>query len=102
MKYKKSEVVVVTGGSRGIGLATAKILSENGAIVAITAKDKDRLENAVKEIPNAIGIAANIRNSKDVKNVISKIYIKNNLYNMLKTIIKKKAVFVLGLILLVE
>ena len=67
------KIALVTGGSRGIGLATAKILSENGATVAITAKDKDRLENAVKEIPNAIGIAANIRNSKDVKNVVNKI-----------------------------
>ena len=67
------KIALVTGGSRGIGLATAKILSENGAIVVITAKDKDRLENAVKEIPNAIGIAANIRNLKDVKNVVNKI-----------------------------
>jgi len=67
------KIALVTGGSRGIGLATAKILSENGAIVAITAKDKDRLENAVKGIPNAIGIAADIRNSKDVKNVVNKI-----------------------------
>ena len=67
------KIALVTGGSRGIGLATAKILSENGATVAITAKDKHRLENAVKEIPNAVGIAGNIRNSKDVKNVVNKI-----------------------------
>ena len=67
------KIALVTGGSRGIGLATAKILSENGSTVVITAKDKKRLENAVKEIPNAIGIAANIRNTNDVKNVVSKI-----------------------------
>jgi len=67
------KIALVTGGSRGIGLATAKILSENGATVAITAKDKDRLEKAVKEIPNAIGIAADIRNTNDVKNVVNKI-----------------------------
>ena len=67
------KIALVTGGSRGIGLATAKILSENGATVAITSKDKHRLENAVKEIPNAVGIAGNIRNSKDVKNVVNKI-----------------------------
>lgn len=67
------KIALVTGGSRGIGLATAKILSENGATVVITAKDEKRLENAVKEIPNAISIAANIRNTNDVKNVVSKI-----------------------------
>lgn len=67
------KVALVTGGSRGIGLATAKILSENGATVAITAKNKERLEKAVLEIPNAIGIAADIRKTNDVKNVINKI-----------------------------
>lgn len=65
------KIALVTGGSRGIGLATAKILSENGATVVITAKDEKRLENAVKEIPNATGIAADIRNTNDVKNVVS-------------------------------
>ena len=67
------KIALVTGGSRGIGLATAKILSENGSTVVITAKDEKKLENAVKEIPNAIGIAADIRNTNDVKNVVSKI-----------------------------
>ena len=64
---------MVTGGSRGIGFATAKILSENWAIVIITARNQERLEKATLEIPNAVGITANIRNSNDVKNVVSKI-----------------------------
>ena len=34
------KVALVTGGSRGIGYAAAKILSENGANVVITGKDK--------------------------------------------------------------
>ncbi len=67
------KIALVTSGSRGIGLSTAKILSKNGATVAITAKNKERLENAVKEIPNAIGIVANIRITSEVKNVISKV-----------------------------
>jgi dihydroanticapsin dehydrogenase len=66
------KIALVTGGSRGIGFATAKILSENGATVVITAKDKERLENAVLKIPNSIGIAADIRKTSDVKNVVSK------------------------------
>ncbi|QLH02107.1 short-chain dehydrogenase [Nitrosopumilus cobalaminigenes] len=67
------KIALVSGGSRGIGFATAKILSENGATVVITAKNNERLDKAVLEIPNAIGIPADIRNSNDVKNVIKEI-----------------------------
>ena len=67
------KIALVTGGSRGIGLATAKILSENGAIVVITAKNNERLEKAVLGIPNSLGITADIRNSNDVKNVVNRI-----------------------------
>jgi NAD(P)-dependent dehydrogenase (short-subunit alcohol dehydrogenase family) len=67
------KVALVTGGSRGIGFATAKILSENGATVIITARNQERLEKSISKIPNSIGIAADIRNSNDVKNVVNKI-----------------------------
>lgn len=66
------KVALVTGGSRGIGFATAKILSENGAKIVITGKDKDRLEKSTSKISGSIGIIADIKNSKDVKNVVSK------------------------------
>ena len=66
------KIAIVTGGSRGIGFATAKILSENGATVVITAKDSERLEKSTLEIPNAVGIVADIRNRNDVKNVVNK------------------------------
>lgn len=66
------KVAIVTGGSRGIGFATAKILSENGAMVVITAKNQERLEKASSDIPNSIGIVADIRNKEDVKNVVGK------------------------------
>lgn len=66
------KVALVTGGSRGIGFATAKILSENGATVVITAKNQERLEKASSGIPNSIGIVANIRDKDDVKNVVIK------------------------------
>jgi dihydroanticapsin dehydrogenase len=67
------KIALVTGGSRGIGFATAKILSENGATVVITAKNAKRLEKSTLEIPNSIGIVADIKNKNDVKNVINKI-----------------------------
>jgi len=42
--------VVLTGGSSGIGLATAKILAAQGANVAIIARDSTRLRKAADEI----------------------------------------------------
>ena len=77
------KVALVTGGSRGIGLSTAKILAENGATVIITAKDKERLENAIKEIPNSIGIVADIRKTNEVKNVINQTIEKFGKLNIL-------------------
>lgn len=64
------KVAIVTGGSRGIGFATAKIFVENGANVVITAKDSERLENVVSQLSNTIGITADIRNQNDVNRVI--------------------------------
>ena len=66
------KVALVTGGSRGIGFATAKMLSENGATVVITSKDSERLQKAAQEIPNSIGIEADIKNGQQVKEVVAK------------------------------
>ena len=66
------KVALITGGSRGIGFATAKIMSENGATVVITGKDSERLAKSVLKIPNSIGIVADIRKTDEVKNVVSK------------------------------
>lgn len=64
------KVAIVTGGSRGIGKATAILLAQHGADVVITSKNKTNLENAVKEIKNAVAIAGDIRKKTDVENVI--------------------------------
>jgi NAD(P)-dependent dehydrogenase (short-subunit alcohol dehydrogenase family) len=64
------KVAIITGGSRGIGKATAILLAQNGAHVVITSKNKINLENAAKEMKNTIAIAGDIRNKKDVESVI--------------------------------
>jgi len=66
------KVALITGGSRGIGFATAKIMSENGATVVITGKDSKRLEKSVTKIPNSVGFVADIRKTDEVKNVVRK------------------------------
>ncbi len=64
------KVVLVTGGSRGIGYAIAKLFSENGAKVVITSRDPQRLEKAASEISNSSGVVADIRKRDQVRDVI--------------------------------
>src|ERR1041384_6804484 len=49
----KGRNALVTGGSRGLGLQMAEALGEMGARVAITARKKDELEQAVSHLKKA-------------------------------------------------
>lgn len=53
----KGKVAIVTGGSSGIGYATALALSRAGARVAAGARRTDKLESLKKEIENSDGEA---------------------------------------------
>jgi len=61
----KNAKVLITGGSLGIGKATAKVLVERGARVAITGRDAGRLERAAEEI-GAFPIRADVSMPEDV------------------------------------
>ncbi|MBN1689502.1 MAG: SDR family oxidoreductase [Dehalococcoidia bacterium] len=50
MKDFNGELVYITGGSSGIGLAAAKLLAGKGASVAIFARRKEVLDEALNEI----------------------------------------------------
>src|SRR6478735_2743216 len=47
------KVALVTGGSRGIGLAIARALLDAGARVAITGRDQGALDNAAGQLSSA-------------------------------------------------
>ncbi|MDP4854778.1 MAG: SDR family oxidoreductase, partial [Schleiferiaceae bacterium] len=42
--------ILITGGSSGIGKATAKLLIERGSLVAISGRDRAKLTRVAKEI----------------------------------------------------
>lgn len=58
--------VLITGGSLGIGKATARLLIENGARVAITGRNEARLHRAAEDI-GAYPILADVAKEDDVK-----------------------------------
>ena len=60
----KDSTFLVTGGSAGIGKATAKLLVEKGGKVAITGRDKSKLEKVAKEI-GAFSIHADVALEND-------------------------------------
>lgn len=59
----EGRVAIITGGSRGIGLATAALLAERGASVVLTSRDPAAADQAAGTIPGgrAIGVGADVR-----------------------------------------
>ena len=68
---------LVTGGSHGIGRAIALSLAREGCNVAICARNKQRVDEVVKEIKAegvvGIGITADATNLQDIERVMSVI-----------------------------
>ncbi|MDX1349015.1 MAG: SDR family oxidoreductase [Putridiphycobacter sp.] len=62
----KNKRILVTGGSLGIGKATAKMMIEKGAQVVITGRDKDRIEAAANEI-GAIPLVFDVSDSESIE-----------------------------------
>jgi len=56
----RDRVCLVTGSTAGIGLATATLLAAEGARVAVTGRDPDRVEQAKEESGAAVGVAADL------------------------------------------
>ncbi|HEV8340155.1 MAG TPA: SDR family NAD(P)-dependent oxidoreductase [bacterium] len=54
----RGNAVLLVGGTRGIGLATARLLGEEGARVVLIARDPAALEAAAAEVRAAGGEAA--------------------------------------------
>lgn len=67
MQKLKNKVAVITGGSSGIGLATAKRFVAEGAYVFITGRRQSQLDAALKEIgANVTAVQGDISNLDDI------------------------------------
>jgi NAD(P)-dependent dehydrogenase (short-subunit alcohol dehydrogenase family) len=68
MKRLEGKIAVVTGGSSGMGRATAKQFVEEGASVVITGRRQDRLDDAIADIGGSIeGFRGDIANLADLE-----------------------------------
>src|SRR5258708_19603403 len=70
----EGKIAVVTGGSRGIGLARGKRFVAEGAVVFITGRRQAELDRAAEEIgPNAVAVRADSSNLTDLDRLYSRV-----------------------------
>lgn len=71
----ENEVIIVTGGSGGLGKAMAKAFVNEGASVIVTSRSAERASQAAADIGSgsgtALGIEANVRSWEDIQQMVA-------------------------------
>ena len=78
----KDAKALITGGSAGIGLETARLMASKGAKVAICGRREDKLKAAAKEI-GAVAIPADVSKEADVERMVKTVIQELGGYNVL-------------------
>lgn len=69
-----NKVAIVTGASSGIGLATAKLLTEKRAKVALVARSKDKLFKLSKELNDSLVVVTDMSKENEIGQMVKKIH----------------------------
>lgn len=67
------EKIIIAGGTSGIGLATAKLLTEKGANVIVTGRSEEKLANARAIVPGISAISLDSNDTGALKDFFGKI-----------------------------
>jgi NAD(P)-dependent dehydrogenase (short-subunit alcohol dehydrogenase family) len=69
----KSKVVLVTGGSKGIGLACALSFAAEGARIAICSRSRDNVDKASAQLKGAFGVVADLADAGAAERAIETV-----------------------------
>lgn len=64
------EVVIISGGTSGIGLATAEILAEEGKIPVLLGRDGERGKKAEEKVQGSRYISCDVTETESVRNAV--------------------------------
>ena len=99
LKPLSEQVVVITGASSGIGLATAKLAARRGAQVVLVSRDEEDLARAVREIQergaSAVHFVADVADQAAMQRVARDVVVQ---FGRIDTWINNAGVTVYGLI----
>lgn len=72
LKPLKEQVVVITGASSGIGLATARAAAKAGAKVVLAARSGETLEAVARELGDALAVVTDVAVRADVERLAAR------------------------------
>jgi NAD(P)-dependent dehydrogenase (short-subunit alcohol dehydrogenase family) len=69
----ENKVVLITGGSKGIGLACARLFADEGAKVVICSRSQANIDAALETIPDARGFAADLSSDEEALKMVEAV-----------------------------
>ena len=67
------KVVLITGASSGIGLATARLFARKGARLALAARSAEKLAQLASELPDALAVPTDLRDEAAVRRMVTQM-----------------------------
>lgn len=74
-EYFKGKVIIITGASSGIGLASAKCFATKGAKLVLAARSYDKLLELAESLPScceSLCVKTDVSKEEDCKNLIDR------------------------------